>query len=82
MELDHFIRCAISLTKRPRTGLIEVAAAKRSLDGRNDKMEVLYSYLSGQEFRHRVEGIVEAFRHAPGRTGNREASDSTNVGQA
>ena len=34
---------------------------ERSVDGRNDKMEVLYTYLSGQEFRHRVEGIVEAF---------------------
>ncbi len=53
--------CAISLASALRSGLIEVAAAKRSLDGRNDKMEVLYSYLSGQEFRHRVEGIVEAF---------------------
>lgn len=53
--------CAISLASALRVGLIEVAAAKRSFDGRNDKMEVLYSYLSGQEFRHRVEGIVEAF---------------------
>jgi hypothetical protein len=24
-------------------------------------MELLYNYLSGQEFRHRIEGIVEAF---------------------
>lgn len=53
--------CAISLASALRAGLIEVAAAKRSLDGRHDKMEVLYTYLSGQEFRHRVEGIVEAF---------------------
>ena len=41
--------------------MLEVGAAKRVLDGRHDKMEVLYKYLSGQEFRHRVEGIVEAF---------------------
>src|SRR5581483_1114244 len=53
--------CAISLASALRSGLIEVAAAKRSVDGRNDKMEHLYSYLSGAEFRHRVEGIVEAF---------------------
>ena len=53
--------CAISLASALRVGLLEVAAAKRSLDGRHDKMEVLYKYLSGQEFRHRVEGIVEAF---------------------
>ncbi|MEX1096274.1 MAG: DUF2130 domain-containing protein [Planctomycetales bacterium] len=53
--------CAISLASALRAGLIEVAAAKRSLDGRHDKMELLYAYLSGQEFRHHVEGIVEAF---------------------
>ncbi len=53
--------CAISLASALRIGLTDVAAAKRSLDGRHDKMEVLYRYLSGQEFRHRVEGIVEAF---------------------
>ena len=41
--------------------MLEIGVAKRSLDGRHDKMEVLYKYLSGQEFRHRVEGIVEAF---------------------
>ncbi len=53
--------CAISLASALRSGLVEVAASKRSLDGRHDKMEVLYKYLSGQEFRHRVEGIVETF---------------------
>ena len=53
--------CAINLAGALRSGMFEVAAAKRSLDGRNDKMELLYKYLSGQEFRHRVEGIVEAF---------------------
>lgn len=55
------VTCAISLTHALRAGMLEVGAAKRALDGRHDKMEVLYKYLSGQEFRHRVEGIVEAF---------------------
>ena len=55
------VLCAISLAHALRTGMLEVGAAKRVLDGRHDKMEVLYKYLSGQEFRHRVEGIVEAF---------------------
>lgn len=53
--------CAIPLASALRNALIEIAAAKRSVEGRNDKMELLYTYLSGQEFRHRVEGIVEAF---------------------
>ncbi|MCI0745343.1 MAG: DUF2130 domain-containing protein [Verrucomicrobia subdivision 3 bacterium] len=54
--------CAISLAHALRAGMLEIGAAKRALDGRHDKMEVLYKYLSGQEFRHRVEGIVEAFK--------------------
>ena len=29
--------------------------------GKNEKMEVLYSYLTGVEFKQRVEAIVEAF---------------------
>jgi|SRR5215207_2230024 len=35
--------------------------AKLAAVGKNEKMEVLYSYLSGAEFRQRVEAIVEAF---------------------
>lgn len=53
--------CLYGLASALRTGLIEVAAAKRATEGRQDKMELLYNYLSGSEFRHRVEGIVEAF---------------------
>ena len=29
--------------------------------GVDEKMKVLYEYLTGNEFKHRVEGIVEAF---------------------
>jgi hypothetical protein len=53
--------CALHVAAALRAGLLEVSAARRSVEGRNDKMEMLYAYLSGSEFRHRVEGIVEAF---------------------
>jgi hypothetical protein len=53
--------CALGLVAALRAGLIEVACAKRSLEGRQEKMEILYKYLSGAEFRHRVQGVVEAF---------------------
>ncbi|HEV7280942.1 MAG TPA: DUF2130 domain-containing protein [Pirellulaceae bacterium] len=53
--------CAVNLAHALRCGLLEIGAAKRSLEGRSDKMELLYQYLASQEFRHRVEGIVEAF---------------------
>jgi hypothetical protein len=41
--------------------LLEVASAKRATVGKNEKMEILYAYLSGIEFRQRVDAIVEAF---------------------
>jgi hypothetical protein len=53
--------CALALASALRSGLIDAATARRSADGKQTKMELLYSYLSGQEFRHRVEGIVESF---------------------
>ncbi len=54
-------RCAIHLASALRLLLIEVASAKRAAVGKNEKMEILYAYLSGIEFRQRVEAIVEAF---------------------
>lgn len=45
-----------------RTILLEAAAAAGRAEGRQSKMELLYAYLSGPEFRHRVTGIVEAFQ--------------------
>lgn len=44
-----------------RAQLIEVARARAVSTGVSAKMEALYGYLTGHEFRHRVEAIVEAF---------------------
>jgi hypothetical protein len=44
-----------------RTSIIQVAQTKITASGRGQKMELVYDYLSGQEFRHRVEAIVEPF---------------------
>ena len=41
--------------------LIEVANSKQSQEGQQTKMEMVYDYLTGQRFRHRVEAIVEKF---------------------
>lgn len=54
-------RCAINLAGALRLVMIQVAQAKAAAVGKNEKMEVLYSYLSGPEFRQRIEAIVEAF---------------------
>lgn len=44
-----------------REQLVQVAFAHAAQEGRQEKMEVLYRYLSGDAFRQKVTGIVEAF---------------------
>lgn len=44
-----------------RANLIQAHYIRRSVAGKNEKMEVLYNYLSGVEFKQRIEAIVEAF---------------------
>lgn len=44
-----------------RRQLIEVSLVKHSLVGRNDKKEILYTYVYSVEFRQRVQAIAEAF---------------------
>ncbi len=51
----------VGLAMALRANLIEVAAMKLSNVGKQEKMDVLYAYLSGTEFRQRVEAIVEHF---------------------
>jgi hypothetical protein len=53
--------CALPLAQALRLGLLQLANHRRAADGKQSKMELLYDYLSGQEFRHRIEGIVECF---------------------
>lgn len=51
----------IAISTTLRSGLIKVAAAKQAQVGKNEKTELLYQYLTGTEFKQRVEGIVESF---------------------
>jgi hypothetical protein len=56
---DHSL--ASGLAQALRVGLIDLASARLAATGRNEKMEMLYEYLSGPAFRQQVEGIVDAF---------------------
>lgn len=56
------VQLAGCLAEALRAELIEVSRARLSAVGKNEKMEVLYNYLSGPQFRHKVEAIVEAFK--------------------
>jgi hypothetical protein len=53
---------AAALGAALRAGLIEVGLARRVAEGRGEKMQMLYDYLTGSEFRNRVGGFVEAFK--------------------
>lgn len=52
-------RCAMPLAVALRETLVSVAAARVAGEGQQTKMEMIYEYLTGPRFRHRVEAIVE-----------------------
>jgi hypothetical protein len=54
-------RCAIPVAIALRSSLIELAAARLAGDGQRTKAEMVYQYLTGPRFRHRIEAIVEKF---------------------
>lgn len=53
--------CAMGLAAALRSGLVQLAAARRAQEGQHGKMEILYNYLSSEHFKHRIEGIIEPF---------------------
>jgi len=54
-------RCAIPVAIALRQSLVELATARQVGEGQKTKMELVYQYLTGPRFRHRVEAIVEKF---------------------
>ena len=44
-----------------RNGIIKVHEANKAQEGKGDKMQMLYDYLTGNEFRGQVEAIMEGF---------------------
>jgi hypothetical protein len=56
-NMKNYLPLAWSL----RFNLVSLYHEKQASEGKDEKMKLLYSYLSGSEFKNRVEGIVEAF---------------------
>jgi hypothetical protein len=54
-------RCAIPIAISLRQYLMDLAAARHAGEGQQTKMAMIYQYLTGPRFRHRVEAIVEKF---------------------
>lgn len=53
--------CAAPVAAMVRSNLLQLSQARSAATNKGEKLELLYRYLSGVEFRQRVEAIVEAF---------------------
>jgi len=53
--------CALPLAAALRQGLVSLAGARQAETGKRGKMEQLFQFLSGLEFRQRIEALVEGF---------------------
>jgi hypothetical protein len=51
----------VALTSALRNAIIRVAEAKKNEENKGEKMQLLYTYLTGVEFRQQIEAIVEGF---------------------
>lgn len=54
-------RAALPVAAVLRQSLLEIAMVRQATEGQQTKTEMVYQYLTGPRFRHRVEAIVEAF---------------------
>lgn len=53
--------CFLAVARVLRGIIIKEQGIRASVVGKNEKMEVIYNYLSGSEFRQKIEAIIEAF---------------------
>ena len=51
----------VALTSALRHTIIRIAETKKAEENKGEKMQMLYSYLTGTEFRQQIETIVEGF---------------------
>jgi len=54
-------KVALPVAVALRQTLIEIAGARQASEGQQTKKEMVYQYLTGPRFRHRIQAIVEAF---------------------
>ena len=53
--------CYIGLAAALRHGVIEAARARETAHGKMTKVDLVFQYFAGSEFRQKIEGLVEAF---------------------
>jgi hypothetical protein len=55
------LRFSLPLATALRQSLIEAAEGRRATEGHRGKVELVYKYLTGVQFKQRIQGIVEHF---------------------
>lgn len=55
-------RVPVALATALRGALVELAATRRAVACKNEAMDVVFAYLTGPEFRQRIEAFVRTFR--------------------
>jgi hypothetical protein len=53
--------CILPVANALRVSVIELAGARRSNEGQESKAQLIYAYLTGPRFKHRIECIAEKF---------------------
>jgi hypothetical protein len=54
-------KCAVAVATALRESLLAVSTARLAGEGQQTKMDMIYRYLTGPRFRHRIEAVVERF---------------------
>jgi hypothetical protein len=54
-------KCAVAVAVALRESLLVLSTARLASEGQQTKMEMIYGYLTGPRFRHRIEAVVERF---------------------
>jgi len=55
------VKCIVPVALCLRQSLIDLASLRQANEGQQTKAEMVYEYLTGPRFRHRVQAIAEAF---------------------
>jgi hypothetical protein len=58
--------CILPVANALRVSVIELAGARRSNEGQESKAQLIYAYLTGPRFKHRIECIAEKFTELRG----------------
>lgn len=70
------VSAAIPLASALREQLCMVEYARQASAGKGDKVDLMYQYFSGDEFRQKIEGIVEAFTNMQNQLNKEKAAMS------